>query len=1393
MAVLPYSSGTTGLPKGVMLSHRSIGASIDECLIGNLPFYHMLGFGMINISLTVGSTAIVIDRFEPELYLSAIQTYRPRMLLAVPPILVFLSKFPLVKEYDCPSIEVVLCGAAPTGKDVGIEFLSQHRNVKYLVQGYGMTECVMGSHLPVLNVKDPHMGVGKPIVDVKTGKACENRERLVFQDVNSFTFNHSKIWVRLPMPMMGYLNRPDATAETLDKDGWLHTGDIGYIDEEGRTYIVDRLKELIKVKGLQVPPAELEDLLLSHPRITEAAIIGIPDTRMGELVRAYVVRADETLTETEVVKFVARWCTSLPFLPSLILTKMFLRRFFERFGNTENSLLQNTQLWPVIHLGVMAAGGVVSGASAMFTDYEFESQFLDSKCSTVFTDDANIDKVLRAVNSCSNLKLIQEEWWKEVYSSGTTGSPKGVMLSHRNMCIMIDTFVQHLDREIYSVIGPKNHSWHNFVPVFCVYLPYACVLFAPFFDLPDFRIPKYFPLLVSLFPGWDAVVIMMVYKSPFPPVADSNETVPEKILRAIWKHGELNPTKHAIITANDPTKFLTFHEIHSQVHSVRAFLRKKRFNQGDVACLVLANSIEWPVIHLGVMAAGGVVSGASAMFTDYEFERQFLDSKCSTVFTDDANIDKVLKAVKNCSNVKTIVRLRQASYTAALPNGVIEWSEVVSCRPDYDIAKVDPGKMVALPYSSGTTGSPKGVMLSHRNMCIMIDTFVQHLDREVYSVIGPKKHSWHNESFILNLPFYHMFGFSLLNIFLFTGSTMVVMSKFIPQHFLSAIQTYRPRVLFTVPPILIILTKHPMVDEYDCSSLEVVTSGAAPSGKDLCEEFLARHRNVKFLSQAYGMTECTLASHLPLLNLKDQYLGVNKVIANFEQKIIDSEGKEVPSGERGEVCVRSSTVMMGYFNRPEATAETIDKEGWLHTGDIGYMDDDGRTYIVDRLKELIKVKGLQVAPAELEDVLLSHHQIRDAAVIGIPDTRMGELVRAYVVRGDDTLTENDVSDFVNKKVSSYKHITGEVKFVTEIPKSPSGKILRRFLRDEITASNPSKFITFHELHKQSHSVRAFLEKKGFTHGDVACLVLSNCIEWAVFQLGVMAAGGAVSGANAMFTDYELERQFLDSGCSVDEDNLVKVLKVVEEPPLTPSTSLGYGMTEYTVTSHLPILNDMGVGKAVANVEQKIIDTTVLEVAIGELGDVCIRSPTVMMGYLNRPEETAETVDKEGWLHTGDIGYINDEGRTYIVDRLKELIKWPPAVLEDLLLSHSLISDAAVIRIPDGRMGELLRAYVVRANDKLTENGVVYFVAQNVSRYKHITGGVKFVTEIPKSPSGKILRRLLREDAAKESLSPGKSDTSSGKYFGMRKSGRSKNGAKRTHAYGRYTQKTGTNV
>ncbi|KAK6732336.1 hypothetical protein RB195_016615 [Necator americanus] len=213
----------------------------------------------------------------------------------------------------------------------------------------------------------------------------------------------------------------------------------------------------------------------------------------------------------------------------------------------------------------------------------------------------------------------------------------------------------------------------------------------------------------------------------------------------------------------------------------------------------------------------------------------------------------------------------------------------------------------------------------------------------------------------------------------------------------------------------------------------------------------------KKILSGYGMTESGMASHLPPLDSRTNFTNVGKIASTFEQKIIStSTGEEVPTGERGEICVRGPTIMKGYLNRPEETAETIDADGWLHTGDIGYVDNKGQTYIVDRLKELIKVKGLQVAPAELEDILLSHKEIQDAAVIGVPDEKTGEKPRAYVVRANETLTEADVKHFIEEKVSSYKFLTGGVVFVDEIPKSPAGKILRRFLRDQVAKELKSK-------------------------------------------------------------------------------------------------------------------------------------------------------------------------------------------------------------------------------------------------------------------------------------------------------------------------------------------------
>lgn len=240
---------------------------------------------------------------------------------------------------------------------------------------------------------------------------------------------------------------------------------------------------------------------------------------------------------------------------------------------------------------------------------------------------------------------------------------------------------------------------------------------------------------------------------------------------------------------------------------------------------------------------------------------------------------------------------------------------------------------------------------------------------------------------------------------------------------------------------MVFLAKHPICDKFDLSSVQMIMAGAAPAGKDLIEELKRKYTNLKYIQQGYGMTECSMASHLPDLRNDQPYGSVGKLASNLVMKVRISESsfsmfkrkqkysiytkviqivepgtdREQPVNQRGEICVRGPTIMLGYLGRPEATASTV-IDGWLHTGDIGYLNEDGNLFIVDRLKELIKVKGLQVPPAELEDLLLSHPKIRDCAVIGIPDAKAGELPKAFVVRADNTLTEQEVKDFVKRKL-----------------------------------------------------------------------------------------------------------------------------------------------------------------------------------------------------------------------------------------------------------------------------------------------------------------------------------------------------------------------------------------
>jgi acyl-CoA synthetase (AMP-forming)/AMP-acid ligase II len=383
-------------------------------------------------------------------------------------------------------------------------------------------------------------------------------------------------------------------------------------------------------------------------------------------------------------------------------------------------------------------------------------------------------------------------------------------------------------------------------------------------------------------------------------------------------------------------------------------------------------------------------------------------------------------------------RAREAAASVSRPVEIVTIDEcgggptLASLAVDADppLVQIDPAAdVVAMPYSSGTTGLQKGVMLTHRNL---VANLAQIDAAEVPEL----------RAFLGVLPFFHIYGLVVvMNFGLLRGATVVTLPKFDLEAVLRVLQDWPITLAHVVPPVVVALAKHPVVDRYDLSGVKWLFSGAAPLGAELTEAVEAR-LSLR-VRQGYGMTEASPATHYtPPGSERPGKAGV--LIPSTECRIVDPEtGADVSAGECGEVWVRGPQVMKGYLNNPEATARTVGADGWLHTGDMGVVDDEGYLQVVDRLKELIKVKGFQVAPAELEALLLKHPAIADAAVIPVADAECGEVPKAFVV-GRDGLTAEEVASFVEARVSYYKRIR-HVVFVEQIPRSPSGKILRRLL------------------------------------------------------------------------------------------------------------------------------------------------------------------------------------------------------------------------------------------------------------------------------------------------------------------------------------------------------------
>ncbi|MFE3828207.1 AMP-binding protein [Streptomyces sp. NPDC059092] len=463
--------------------------------------------------------------------------------------------------------------------------------------------------------------------------------------------------------------------------------------------------------------------------------------------------------------------------------------------------------------------------------------------------------------------------------------------------------------------------------------------------------------------------------------------------------------------------------------------------KGDVLALHSPNTVAYPAVFHAATRAGATVTTAHPLATPEELATQLRDAAARWVVTVSPLLEVARRAAELVGGIEEIFVCDRARGHRS----VLDLAR--SAAPVPEIA-IDPGEDVAaLPYSSGTTGVPKGVMLTHRSMATNLAQL------EPVMAMGP------GDRILAVLPFFHIYGLTaLMNAPLRHGATVVVLPRFDLDQFLAAIEKYRVNGLFVAPPIVLALAKHPAVARYDLSSLDYVLSAAAPLAPSLAAACAAR-LGLPPVRQAYGLTELSPGTHVVPLSAAHPPPGtVGALLPSTEMRILALDGdgdgdgdgteRDAAPGAEGEILVRGPQVMKGYLGRPDATAEMIDPAGWVHTGDVGRVDGEGWLFVVDRVKELIKYKGFQVAPAELEALLLTHDSIADAAVIGVYEDDGNEVPKAFVVRrsGAEELTEADVMGFVADRVAPYKKVR-RVEFVGGVPRAASGKILRRELRD----------------------------------------------------------------------------------------------------------------------------------------------------------------------------------------------------------------------------------------------------------------------------------------------------------------------------------------------------------
>ncbi len=502
-------------------------------------------------------------------------------------------------------------------------------------------------------------------------------------------------------------------------------------------------------------------------------------------------------------------------------------------------------------------------------------------------------------------------------------------------------------------------------------------------------------------------------------------------------------------------RWLTYRQVQDLSDRFAAGIQGLGVKKGDRVALLLPNSPQFVIAYYGLLKAGAVILPLNPLYTERELTFHFSDSGTETAITLPLFLEKVA-GLRQQTPLERVIYSRLADFmpfplrliqgarerllVRRAPAPAIDFKDLLRTAPPagWGPEPVGPDEMACLIYSGGTTGVAKGIMLSHFNLVANAHQIKAWGDLN------------ERQRLLTVLPLFHGYGMSVnMNTAILTGGEMVLLPRFKAREVVKAIQKYRPTFFTGVPTMFVAFSHLPDIHKYDLGSLQGIFVGAAPLTLAIKEVFESKTGGR--MIEGYGLTEAVTAI------MANPYRGRHKVgsigipFSDVQARIVSlDDGWDLPPGEQGEIVLKSPTLMLGYYNHPEATCEAV-RDGWLYTGDIGYVDEDGYFYITDRKKDLIITGGFNVFPREIDELIYQHPKVQEGICLGLPDPYKGERIKVYIVlKPGETATQEELIAYFRENLAPYK-IPSEVEFRTDLPKSAIGKILRRTLREQESA------------------------------------------------------------------------------------------------------------------------------------------------------------------------------------------------------------------------------------------------------------------------------------------------------------------------------------------------------